>query len=134
SEVVVAIHPDDATLFSDAAGEFFNSVTAVTGGPTRQASTRLALKALADKAIDAVLIHDAVRPFVDAALIDRVTSNLSIGALPAVPVSDTLKQAGADLVVGATVARTNLYAAQTRQGFPFASIMAAHERAFLEHR
>src|SRR5690606_10299909 len=93
AEIAVAIHADDDALFREAAGEAAGSVIAVHGGPTRQDSTRLALLALADRKPDAVLIHDAVRPFVDAALIDRVIAGLEggFGSLPALPVSDTLK-------------------------------------------
>lgn len=127
--IVVAIHADDAALFAQAAAELAESVTVVTGGPTRQASTRLALKALEGEGLDAVLIHDAVRPFVDATLIDRVVADLSVGALPALAVSDTLKKAGDDHIVTDTVPRAGLYAAQTPQGFPFDAIMAAHDKA-----
>ncbi len=131
AEIVVAIHPDDVELFALAAGELGDAVTVVTGGPTRQASTRLALLALSGRNLDAVLIHDAVRPFVDETLVDRVVDGLSHGggSLPALPVSDTLKQAGEDRRVTATVPRSGLHAAQTPQGFPFAAILDAHERA-----
>lgn len=130
-EIVVAIHADDADLFAQAAGDLRDSVTVVTGGPTRQASTRLALLALSERKLDAVLIHDAVRPFVDGPLIDRVVDGLSGGggSLPALPVSDTLKQADVDRLVTATVPRNGMYAAQTPQGFPYAAILGAHERA-----
>jgi len=77
-----------------------------------------------------------VRPFVDAALIDRVIAGLDsgCGSLPALAVSDTLKQAGADRLVSRTVPRDGLFAAQTPQGFPFAAILDAHERAFAAGR
>lgn len=131
SAVAVAIHADDDKLFADAAAEYASSVITVTGGPTRQASTRLALMALMDKSIDAVLIHDGVRPFADDALISRVIEGLSggVGSLPAVPVSDTLKKTERDGLVDGTVPRAGLFSAQTPQGFPFEAILAAHERA-----
>lgn len=136
ADIAVAIHPDDDALFREAAGAFADAVTAVHGGATRQESTRLALLALRERSLDAVLIHDAVRPFVDAALIDRVIAGLDIGggSLPALPVSDTLKQAGADRVVSGTVPRDGLFSAQTPQGFPFAAILDAHQRAFAAGR
>lgn len=131
AEVAVAIHADDGALFAGAAGALAGRVTAVPGGATRQASTRLALLALRDKGLDAVLIHDGVRPFADAALIDRVIAGLAPGggSLPALAVSDTLKRAGRDRVVAGTVPRDGLFAAQTPQGFSFDAILAAHERA-----
>lgn len=130
--VAVAIHADDDTLFAEAAGDAAGKVIVVRGGRTRQASTRLALLALQEHRPDAVLIHDAVRPFLDAALIDRVVAGLEHGggSLPALPVSDTLKKSGVDDLVERTVPRGGLHAAQTPQGFPFAAILAAHEHAF----
>ena len=135
SDVAVAIHPDDRDLFEVAAGPLADRVVAVPGGASRQASTRLAMLALADRGLDAVLIHDGVRPFVDAALIDRVVEAIGpeTGALPCLPVSDTIKT-GEDGQVGRTVDRNGLFAAQTPQGFPFAPILAAHERAHAEGR
>ena len=65
-----------------------------------------------------------------AAVIDRVREAVdeTHGAVPALPVSDTLKRVEGDLVQG-TVARDRLYRAQTPQGFPFAAILAAHRAA-----
>lgn len=128
--IAVAIHPDDIDLFREAAGGYADRVVAVPGGRTRQDSTRLALEALAGHGLAAVLIHDGVRPFVDAALIDRVIGGIDgCGSLPALPVSDTLKRAGNDAIVAGTVSRDGLHAAQTPQGFLFEAIREAHERA-----
>lgn len=129
--IVVAIHADDRDLFADAAGHLGDRVIVVKGGATRQDSTRLALLALSDPSPAAVLIHDAVRPFVDAGLIDRTIEAIgeSHGALPVLPVSDTLKREAGDGTVSETVSRAGLHAAQTPQGFPFAPILAAHEAA-----
>ena len=131
AEVAVAIHADDGALFAEAAGPLVDRVITVPGGATRQASTRLALLALRGKGLDAVLIHDGVRPFADAALIDRVIAGLAHGggSLPALAVSDTLKRAGDGGAVAGTVLRDGLFSAQTPQGFAFEAILAAHERA-----
>lgn len=130
--VAVAIHADDATLFAAAAGEFASRVTAVVGGATRQESTRLALLALRDFTPAAVLIHDGVRPFVDAGIIDRTIAGIDEihGSLPSLPVSDTLKKEAAGGIVADTVPRAGLHAAQTPQGFPFGPIFDAHQRAY----
>jgi 2-C-methyl-D-erythritol 4-phosphate cytidylyltransferase/2-C-methyl-D-erythritol 2,4-cyclodiphosphate synthase len=79
-----------------------------------------------------VLIHDAVRPFVDADLIERTIEALDnqTGALPAMPVADTLKRGAHDGTIAETIPRAGLHAAQTPQGFPFAPILDAHEKAF----
>ncbi|MEP0696233.1 MAG: bifunctional 2-C-methyl-D-erythritol 4-phosphate cytidylyltransferase/2-C-methyl-D-erythritol 2,4-cyclodiphosphate synthase [Nitratireductor sp.] len=129
--IVVAIHPDDQMLFRDAVADPGRQVSVVHGGASRQASTRLALESLADAAPAHVLIHDGVRPFVDAALIDRVVGGLAVCAavLPALAVADTLKKADGAGCVVATVPRDGLFAAQTPQGFSFAPILAAHRRA-----
>ncbi|MGO4840514.1 2-C-methyl-D-erythritol 4-phosphate cytidylyltransferase, partial [Rhizobiaceae sp. 2RAB30] len=108
----------------------------VEGGATRQESTRRALVALTNMQPRAVLIHDAVRPFIDAELVDRTIEAITddAGALPAVPVSDPLKREAPDGTVLETVPRAGLHAAQTPQGFPFRSILDAHERAFVGGR
>ncbi|MCO5163500.1 MAG: bifunctional 2-C-methyl-D-erythritol 4-phosphate cytidylyltransferase/2-C-methyl-D-erythritol 2,4-cyclodiphosphate synthase [Mesorhizobium sp.] len=127
--IAVAIHRDDRALFEEALGPLSGRAQFVIGGVNRQESTLLALRALAGDPPGFVLIHDAVRPFVDDALIDRVISAAStgVGALPAIAVADTLKRATESGLV--TVDRSMLYAAQTPQGFPFAAILAAHEAA-----
>lgn len=127
--IVVAIHRDDEALFEAAAGELYGRAHAVIGGKTRQQSTLLALEALAKDPPTVVLIHDAVRPFLDGDLIDRVSTKASsgVGALPAIAVADTLKRDTQDGLV--TVDRSHLHAAQTPQGFPFAAILDAHRRA-----
>lgn len=103
----------------------------VGGGATRQDSVRLGLESLVDLAPEFVLIHDAARPFVDRAVIDRVLDALADrpGAIPALPVTDTLKRGAADGAVAATVDRAGLFRAQTPQGFRFAAILDAHRRA-----
>ncbi|MEK1852340.1 MAG: bifunctional 2-C-methyl-D-erythritol 4-phosphate cytidylyltransferase/2-C-methyl-D-erythritol 2,4-cyclodiphosphate synthase [Phyllobacterium sp.] len=134
--VVVVIHKEDAALFAQATGEHTENIITVTGGPTRQESTRLGLLALKDIAPDHVLIHDGVRPFISADLLERVIFNLTphIGVLPVLAVSDTLKAAGHDAMVSATVPRAGLYAAQTPQAFPYAPILTAHDAAFAAGR
>jgi 2-C-methyl-D-erythritol 4-phosphate cytidylyltransferase/2-C-methyl-D-erythritol 2,4-cyclodiphosphate synthase len=129
--IAVAIHPDDKELLS-AAGDFSREFIVVPGGPTRQESTRLALQALDGEKPGIVLIHDGVRPFVDPALIDRVIAAVDAGhgALPALPVSDTLKRQASDGTIAETVPRAGLHTAQTPQGFPFGPILAAHEKAY----
>ena len=103
----------------------------VYGGPTRQASVRNGLEALKAHAPDRVLIHDAVRPFVTGDVIARVLEALAHapGAIAAVPLADTLKQAGADRRIAGTLDRSQVWRAQTPQGFRFAEILAAHDAA-----
>jgi len=129
SAVRVVIQPDDRALY-DAAAAGLDLLPPVMGGPTRQDSVRLGLESLAAQSPSTVLIHDAARPFVDDTLIDRVLDALATtpGAIPATPVADTIKR-GVGGLVGATVDRSDLWRAQTPQGFRFAEILDAHRAA-----
>jgi 2-C-methyl-D-erythritol 4-phosphate cytidylyltransferase / 2-C-methyl-D-erythritol 2,4-cyclodiphosphate synthase len=103
----------------------------VYGGLTRQASVHNGLEALKACMPDRVLIHDAVRPFVTGDIIARVLEALAQapGAIAAMPVADTLKQAGAERRIAATLDRSQVWRAQTPQGFRFPEILAAHAAA-----
>ncbi|OAN50640.1 bifunctional 2-C-methyl-D-erythritol 4-phosphate cytidylyltransferase/2-C-methyl-D-erythritol 2,4-cyclodiphosphate synthase [Magnetospirillum moscoviense] len=126
SAVRVVIHPDDRELY-DRAAAGLGLLEPTHGGATRQDSVRLGLESLADLSPDLVLIHDGARPFVDPGTVGRVVAALATqpGAIPALPVVDTLKR-GQDGLIGATVDRSGLWRAQTPQGFRFADILAAH--------
>lgn len=129
--VRVVIHPDDRGLYDVAAADL-SLGEPIIGGPQRQDSVRLGLEALAAEATppDLVLIHDGARPFIDVGTVSRVIRALKQhpGAIPALPVHDTLKR-GADGLIGETVPRAGLYRAQTPQGFRFANLLAAHRAA-----
>lgn len=77
------------------------------------------------------LVHDAARPFVDDATIDRVVAAARVGngAVPALPVVDTLKQTGAGGRIERTVSRDGLWRAQTPQGFPRQMLEEVYVRA-----
>jgi 2-C-methyl-D-erythritol 4-phosphate cytidylyltransferase/2-C-methyl-D-erythritol 2,4-cyclodiphosphate synthase len=90
----------------------------VTGGATRAESVR---NALAEVAADAlvVIVHDAARPLVDDAVLERVLGGLAEGVdgvVPGMPVSDTVKRIERG-VVTETVARDGLVTVQTPQAF-----------------
>lgn len=131
--IKVVIHPDDAARYSGAVGDLAGSLLEpVAGGATRQASVLAGLESLAQgQPPEAVLIHDAARPFLSRAEVDRLLAALTVheGAILAVPVADTLKRASGDGTIAATVDRTGLWRAQTPQAFRFAPILAAHRRA-----
>ncbi len=128
--VRAVIHPDDRDLYDDA-GQGLDLLDPVPGGATRQDSVRLGLVSLAERAPGQVLIHDAARPFPSADLIGRVIDALgeTPGAVPAVPVADTLKRGTADRRIAGTVDRHGLWRAQTPQGFHFQTILEAHAAA-----
>jgi 2-C-methyl-D-erythritol 4-phosphate cytidylyltransferase/2-C-methyl-D-erythritol 2,4-cyclodiphosphate synthase len=101
--------------------------SAVAGGAARADSVRAGLDALKASADARVLIHDAARPFLDAATIGRVLAALDQyeAALPVLPVADSLRR-GADDVLGESVDRDGLWRAQTPQGFRLETIRAAY--------
>lgn len=122
-EVVMVVADDQLAHVPD-------GVRAVIGGATRQQSVKNALEALAaGGAVDQVLIHDAARPFLSAAVIDRLLAALAAhtGAVPALPVADSLRRGGT--LMGEDVRRDGLYRIQTPQAFRFASLLAAHRTA-----
>lgn len=131
--VRVIIHRDDDDLYAEAMDVLMTHpklLAPVHGGAERQDSVRLGLESLEGIAPDKVLIHDAARPFIDAATISRVIDALdnAPGAIAALPVFDTIKRARADepMVIEATAPRDRLWRAQTPQGFRFETILAAH--------
>ncbi|MDB5472851.1 MAG: bifunctional 2-C-methyl-D-erythritol 4-phosphate cytidylyltransferase/2-C-methyl-D-erythritol [Devosia sp.] len=129
--VLVVIHPDHRQRY-DALGLADTRLLApVFGGPTRQASVLEGLKALAPSRPDLVLIQDAARPFAAPQIIANVLAALEQfdGALPALPVTDTIKRTLDGQQIAATEDRTQLAAAQTPQGFRFGQIFSAHMRA-----
>ena len=102
------------------------------GGNERQDSVRVAL-ALTSAEAEVIVIHDAARPFADAALFRRCLEAAAArgAAIAAIPVSDTLKRV-ADGAIHATVKRAGLDQAQTPQAFQRRLLVAAHERATRE--
>jgi len=133
-DVLVVIHPDDEPLYHAASEPFAQRLRKpVHGGARRQDSVRAGLEALAGAAPSSVLIHDAARPFVKPDLISRVIAGLVAhqGALPCLPVTDSLKWIADGRVIG-TAERDQLWRAQTPQGFEFDAILAAHRAAAKE--
>ena len=129
SAVRAVIHPDDRGLY-DGAARGIDLLPPAFGGAERQDSVRLGLESLVELDPTVVAIHDGARPFVDTALIDRVLAALgdSAGAIPALPVSDTIKR-GRDGAIVETVDRRELWRAQTPQAFRFRPILEAHRAA-----
>jgi 2-C-methyl-D-erythritol 4-phosphate cytidylyltransferase len=101
------------------------------GGDERSDSVRNGLEDLAGDA-RIVLVHDAARPFVPQETIDLVIATVreGVGAVPALPVVDTIKVADAAMRIVQTTDRRGLWRAQTPQGFPRDVL----ERAYREAR
>jgi len=106
-----------------------NRLRCTAGGATRADSVRAGLAAL-EPLPPVVLVHDGVRPFVARGTIDAVIARArtGVGAVAAIPMSDTVKEIRDDGRVARTIARQRLWRAQTPQGFPSAMLAAAYAR------
>jgi 2-C-methyl-D-erythritol 4-phosphate cytidylyltransferase len=133
AQVALVLPPADA----EAPPAFLRGVAGaglvvVAGGAERSDSVAAGLRALGPECT-VVLVHDAARPFVGRAVIDAVIAHARAGegAVAAVRVSDTLKQAAAEDAtrVARTVPRDGLWRAQTPQGFPRAVLERAYAAA-----
>lgn len=125
--VFTIIHPDDKEAYEAVASrvEDGRMLDPIHGGATRAISVRNGLHAAAQFAPEFVHIHDAARPFVTPAVLDRCVAGVEQhdGVFPAVPVADALWKKS-DLT---PVDRDGLIRAQTPQSFVFDKILAAHE-------
>ncbi len=132
-QVVIVVSPDDRQMFVEKFGAnlAFMGITLAEGGAQRTDSVRNGLEKLADD-IDMIAIHDAARPCIAAAWIDKVfaTGARTGAAILAIPVVGTLKRVAADHTITETVDRSGLWEAQTPQVFSRDLLM----RAFAAHR
>ncbi|MDQ1685379.1 MAG: 2-C-methyl-D-erythritol 4-phosphate cytidylyltransferase [Frankiaceae bacterium] len=127
-ELVVVAAPADVI---DEVRRLVPQATVVPGGSDRCASVRLALDAIPVD-VDAVLVHDAARPFGSDDVVQRVVAALDSGApavIPVVPLVDTVKRVDGNGAVIETIDRATLRAVQTPQGFRRDVLAAAHANA-----
>lgn len=125
----VAIAPRD-DHYAAAVGALPGVEPLPCGGPTRAATVANALAMLASRcaADDWILVHDAARPCLTPAMVERLLDEAgddAVGGLLAMPVADTLKREGEPARVGATVSREGLWRAQTPQLFRYALLRRA---------
>ncbi|PAP76739.1 2-C-methyl-D-erythritol 4-phosphate cytidylyltransferase [Rubrivirga marina] len=114
---VVVVRAGEEGATRDLLADHGAEADVVTGGPTRQASVHCGVRAL-PAPVEAVLVHDAVRPFVTRSVIAHVVKAVRAhgAAAAAVRVADTLRAGGDGPLFGATVPRDGLWAMQTPQG------------------
>lgn len=108
-------------------GEDLGADVTVIGGATRAESVRAGLEVVPDEA-RVIVVHDAVRPLASASLFEAVVDAVrggAAGAIPVVPVADTLKKVSDD-VVQSTIDRDDLVTVQTPQAFEASALRAAH--------
>jgi len=135
--IFIVLAPQDR-LYAEHVGNVRGVEPLYCGGMTRAESVRNGLAAIAGRAAaeDWVLVHDAARPCIDVATLNRLLHELDaepVGGLLAVPLADTLKRAesGTGLRAVSTEAREGLWCAQTPQMFRFAILQHAFRKADL---
>jgi 2-C-methyl-D-erythritol 4-phosphate cytidylyltransferase len=135
AQVVLVLPPAAAAAPPEFLRSLGSGLTVVAGGAVRAESVAAGLAALGPGCAT-VLVHDAARPFVERGVIDAVIAHARAGegAVAAVPVTDTVKQAATDdpSRVSRTVPRDGLWRAQTPQGFPRTVLERAHREAGAE--
>jgi 2-C-methyl-D-erythritol 4-phosphate cytidylyltransferase len=121
-----------SALSASSAPSAASPFTIIPGGTHRGDSVRAGLAALRPECV-VVLVHDGARPFVERTIVDAVIGHArrGEGAVPAVPLSDTLKEVSVDdpTRIARTRPRARLWRAHTPQGFPRAILVEAHSRA-----
>jgi 2-C-methyl-D-erythritol 4-phosphate cytidylyltransferase len=123
AEGIVLVVPEDRAGHPEAGAD-----AVVAGGPTRSSSVRAGLAAVPGEA-EVVVVHDAARPLASAALFAKVVEAVRAGAdgaVPGVPVADTVKVVS-DGAVSETLDRDRLVAVQTPQAFRASELRRAHE-------
>ncbi len=139
STIVVVTRAEDGGLYREALTALGPEGAAAIGPPaiggaTRQQSVLAGLEALAGRAPDIVLIHDAARPFPSSELVARAVEAAEAhgAAAPGTRLSDTVKEVDDEGRVLATPPRGALRAVQTPQAFRFPLILEAHRSAAAE--
>jgi len=139
NEIVVALRKDEMAGFqeqlrSDGTSGVATKTRLVEGGEHRQHSVANALATVSASAADVVLVHDAVRPFVTAEIVDEVIQGAQKfgAAIAGVPAVDTIKKVErtADgALITATIPREHVVMAQTPQGFRYDVLKKAFDEA-----
>ena len=129
AQIILVIAPEDRELFDRRyqANVAFMNIQVIEGGAERSDSIAKAL-AMVHPACDFIAIHDAARPCLTEELVDAVfgAAREHGAAFLAVPVADTIKQAGDDRKTTGTIPRRNVYLAQTPQVFRRDWLMSAY--------
>jgi 2-C-methyl-D-erythritol 4-phosphate cytidylyltransferase len=139
SEIWVALRENEIAGFRtrlerEAKDVLKKKVELVTGGEHRQQSVEHALNAVGASADDVVLVHDAVRPFVTAKIIEEVIDaakkyGAAIAGLPAVDTVKQVERTAEGALIKATIPRAGIVMAQTPQGFRYDVIKKAYDEA-----
>jgi 2-C-methyl-D-erythritol 4-phosphate cytidylyltransferase len=138
SEIYVALRENEIGSFRAQVEKMseisHKNIQLVTGGEHRQQSVANALAAVSATPKDVVLVHDAVRPFVDQEIIENVVKaaekyGAAIAGMPAVDSVKQVERTAEGAVITATVPRERVVMAQTPQGFRYSVIKKAFDEA-----
>jgi 2-C-methyl-D-erythritol 4-phosphate cytidylyltransferase len=139
THIVVAVRKPEMERVQAQIAEhgFSDRAQVVEGGDTRQESVAHALAAIHAAPDDVVLVHDAVRPLIDAATIDRTIDAVrergaAIVGLPAVDTIKQVERTAHGALVTATLPRESIVLAQTPQGFRFSVLHSAFAEAIAD--
>jgi len=136
TEIVIALRKNEIAVFSSRVERerLRKPVRYVEGGEHRQDSVAAALRSIKAAANDIVLVHDAVRPFVDTDIIENVIESAAQhgAAIAGLPAVDTVKQVdrtAEGAIVVSTMPRARVVMAQTPQGFRYDVLKIAFDEA-----
>jgi 2-C-methyl-D-erythritol 4-phosphate cytidylyltransferase len=131
--IILVVPPEDMAGVSDLLAEHKVKKVKylVPGGAHRQESVWSGIKVL-EEDVDIVVVHDAVRPLIEASLIEATITRAKEegAAIVAVPAIDTVKLCDQEMTVVRTLSREEIYLAQTPQAFRRDLIVSAYEAAF----
>jgi 2-C-methyl-D-erythritol 4-phosphate cytidylyltransferase len=138
-QIVVALRQAEIGPFQArlAREPYAKRVTLVEGGENRQESVYHALKAVRAEPDDVVLVHDAVRPFVEMQIIQNVIAaarknGAAIAGLPAVDTVKQVERTADGAIITSTIPRERVVMAQTPQGFRYGLLRKAFDDAAIE--
>jgi len=131
TRIIVTTSESSLDAYREVLTGYPETVRVVVGGKTRFESVKLAIEACGETT-GTVLVHDAARPFVSKALIERVLAASSEfkAVIPGVPVVDTIKVVNSQMEVLETPARESLRAIQTPQRFDLEALTRCYEQAY----
>lgn len=131
-EIILVSHPNELARVQQeilVSGHMTKVTQLVAGGASRRESVEAGLASVNSRATH-IGIHDGARPLVTSALIQRIfqAAQKADGAIPGLPVTDTLKRVDDKGIITGTVSRVQLWSVQTPQIFSAAGIQQAYER------
>lgn len=128
-ETVVVVAEDSVRKAEETLLPAFPGLQVIKGGAERQDSVALGLEVLPD--VEVIAVHDGARPMADLSLLTRGVDSLKdwAGAVPGIPLRDTLKQVNASGEVTGTLNRSELQAVQTPQSFRASVLREAYRQA-----